>query len=445
MRAEMAPLQMELPAPLADVPTVERSFARDADRLVHEIRIGDRLHRSTVLVDPVHATDDPLGDWWHAYLRGLLPASDTKHAPALRVAELFSGPGGLALGFSQACAELGYSPRSLAAADLDAEALAVYRRHNQTRRVTTDSVAQLIDYRVDGEGLDCEFLYEPEAVEPAWRDLVGGVDVLLAGPPCQGHSNLNNRTRYSDRRNRLYLTAPAMAVALGAPIVMIENVRAVIHDRRQVVQSAEALLRRAGYEVTSAVVKAAEVGWPQRRERFFLVARRDRPPLPLLEVVKAFRDAPRDLWWAIGELEDEPNDGYMTQQPEFSAENWRRIDWLFDHGAFDLPPSERPDCHRDGTTYNAVYGRLYADRPAPTITTGFMTPGRGRYIHPTRRRVLTAREAARLQGFPDTYDFRPHPPAAPSKLKLGKWIGDAVPMPLGYLASVAALGTGWGD
>ena len=79
----------------------------------------------------------------------------------------------------------------------------------------------------------------------------------------------------------------------------------------------------------------------------------------------------------------------MNCWPELSDANRRRIDWLFDNDAHDLPLSERPDCHRDGTTYNAVYGRLYPDRPAPTITTGFLTPGRGRYIHPTRRRVLT--------------------------------------------------------
>ena len=68
-----------------------------------------------------------------------------------------------------------------------------------------------------------------------------------------------------------------------------------------------------------------------------------------------------------------------------------------------------------------------------------MTPGRGRYIHPTRRRVLTPREAARIQGFPDTYEFHVDPRNPPVKAKLAKWIGDAVPMPLGHAAGLAAL------
>jgi DNA (cytosine-5)-methyltransferase 1 len=434
--------------PLAEattpLPVVGRRFFREGDELVHDLSVAGRSHRSVVTVPPAVTTGDDLGDWWRTYLRGEHPRPIVTAEQSIRMAELFCGPGGLALGFGQACDELGYRRISSAAADQDAEAVAVYRRWNATRTTTTASVSTLVDYRVDDVGDACEFLYEPEVIDPVWGDLVGQIDVVLAGPPCQGHSNLNNRTRYSDRRNQLYLTVPAMAIALRAPIVIIENVRAVVHDKRRVVQSTEALLRRAGYQITSAVVRANDLGWPQRRERFLLVARRDRAPLPLDAVATGLRSNSRDIWWAIGDLEDQPPTDFMSQQPEFSEENRRRIEWLFEHDAYDLPPEERPDCHRDGTTYNAVYGRLYPNIPAPTITTGFMTAGRGRYIHPTRPRVLTPREAARLQGFPDTYDFRPRPPEAPTKLKLSKWIGDAVPMPLGYAAAVAALGAGWG-
>jgi DNA (cytosine-5)-methyltransferase 1 len=56
--------------------------------------------------------------------------------------------------------------------------------------------------------------------------------------------------------------------------------------------------------------------------------------------------------------------------------------------------------------------------------------------------VISAREAARLQGFPDTYNFDPDPVNPPTKQKLAKWIGDAVPMPLGYAAAVSAYAGG---
>ena len=52
-------------------------------------------------------------------------------------------------------------------------------------------------------------------------------------------------------------------------------------------------------------------------------------------------------------------------------------------------------------------------------------------------------KAARIQGFPDTYNFFPDPANPPTKSKLAKWIGDAVPSPLGYAAGISALGNGW--
>ena len=90
-------------------------------------------------------------------------------------------------------------------------------------------------------------------------------------------------------------------------------------------------------------------------------------------------------------------------------------------------------------THTAVYGRLDPDGPAGTITTGFMTPGRGRYVHPTQKRTINPHEAARIQGFPDDYRFTLDGKPPTTQL-LTKWIGDAVPMPLGYAAALSVLG-----
>lgn len=148
---------------------------------------------------------------------------------------------------------------------------------------------------------------------------------------------------------------------------------------------------------------------------------------------------PKGVMWAIADLMDlevaaEPFD----TAPIPSSENRKRIDWLFENDAHNLDNSERPLCHRDGTTYTAVYGRMHADRPAPTITTGIGTPGQGRFIHPLRPRLVTPHEAARIQGFPDGYGFLEKD--RPAKRKdLAKWIGDAVPAPMGYEMSRRAL------
>ena len=91
-----------------------------------------------------------------------------------------------------------------------------------------------------------------------------------------------------------------------------------------------------------------------------------------------------------------------------------------------MPNEIRPKCHQDGHTYRAVYGRMHGDKPAPTITTGFRSPGRGRYIHPSEPRTINIREAARIQSFPDWY-FKDIDSLGLTKTHLDKIIGDAVP------------------
>ena len=85
----------------------------------------------------------------------------------------------------------------------------------------------------------------------------------------------------------------------------------------------------------------------------------------------------------------------------------------------------------------ANYGRMDPDKPAPTLTTGYATPGRGRFIHPTKPRTLLPREAARIQGFPDWFSFQAGD-EQPPRASLNTWLGNAVPSILGFVA-VAAL------
>ena len=72
-------------------------------------------------------------------------------------------------------------------------------------------------------------------------------------------------------------------------------------------------------------------------------------------------------------------------------------------------------------------------------TTGFNTPGRGRYIHPSDRRTLTPHEAARIQGFPDRFSFKTIDGSHLTRQHISTFIGNAVPPQLGYAAGVAAL------
>ena len=116
----------------------------------------------------------------------------------------------------------------------------------------------------------------------------------------------------------------------------------------------------------------------------------------------------------------------LEQEPKLSLENQNRLKFLFENNLHDLPNKERPECHQEGHTYPSVYGRLYGDQPLYTITTGFGSPGRGRFIHPHKPRVINAREAARAQAFPDWY-WSQIEQLKLSRNNLYKIIGDAVP------------------
>ena len=106
--------------------------------------------------------------------------------------------------------------------------------------------------------------------EGPWSGIKQGCfDLLLAGPPCQGHSNLNNHTRRDDKKNELYLIVPAVAIAWDIPLVIIENVEGVKHDVSGVVQQTEGIFNANGYQVREVFLMFAKwVGLRQESDIF---------------------------------------------------------------------------------------------------------------------------------------------------------------------------------
>ena len=413
-----------------------QSFKRQGQTLKRRIAIDGLVTESKLRIDKGQVAG--LSAWWQSYLSGRRAVSLNPQERELQSLDLFSGAGGLALGFRQAADECGFTTRSVIAVDEDLGALEVYRQNHETSLILSDSVSMLINFQLNGSGDEATF-FGPPTVATKIAHLRGSLDVVLAGPPCQGHSNLNNHSRRDDDRNDLYLTVPAMAVALEIPMVIIENVPGVVHDHRSVVSTTISLLRSSGYHVTFGVHDAAAMGWPQTRKRFFLIASRDVVPLEVGLVAAALAtDSTLPVTWALNSARVNDRDAFMDELPAISEENQRRVNFLFENELHELPNSERPECHREGTTYKSVYGRMRADQPAPTLTAGFLSPGRGRFTHPTEPRALKPREAARVQGFPNNYSFA-SATGAPPRTHLAKWIGNAVPMPLGFAAALSLL------
>ena len=360
---------------------------------------------------------DIADDWDRAELNGSESqlVSDVGKTVNLRYVDLFAGCGGLSYGIEHSARACGGVARSAMAVDIDPAMLAIYKQNIET------------DHPIIGDIRDCDL--------PTPNEL-GFVDLLIGGPPCQGHSHLNNRSRHSDHRNGLYLEMAKFAIEYKVPLVAVENVPTVTSSHDGVVEEARRMLELGGYKVKTTVIDASKIGVPQTRKRHFMLASKQ-PVIDIDKVIKACTTNRRSVKWAIGDVVTDETSFFDTPA-DLSLENRRRIKEMFARDLYDMPNELRPLCHRNGHTYKSVYGRLHWDQPAGTITTGFLTPGRGRFIHPREQRTLTFHEGARLQTFPDTFKFVV-PGTQPTREKLATAIGNAVPPKLGFIIGLWAL------
>lgn len=338
-------------------------------------------------------------------------------ASKLQVVDLFAGCGGLTLGVGQAAKAAGLGLDVRLALDFEKAATDVYGANFEDAHVVTDSVEAYFDGELGAE---------VTVTEAATLTLIGSTDFLLGGPPCQGHSNLNNKTRRNDPKNELYVRMARAAEVLNPKFVLIENVPSVRYDTAGVVQTTVDHLRLIGYKVEAATISFHALGVAQKRKRHVLLASRIAavdPKAVLDALVAKVPDGTHNLEWAIKDLENLASRTGYDIEPVASETNKKRMQYLLDKELYDLPNSERPVCHQNDHSYKSMYGRLKWTEPAQTITSGFGSIGQGRYMHPTQRRALTAHEAARIQGFPDYFDFS----VVTKRADLSTMIGNAVP------------------
>lgn len=363
------------------------------------------------------------------FLRSATRPDYETSTPRVRIVDLFAGGGGLSLGMAEAARRVGRGTDVILAVEQRSDAAQVFARNFPHACVLEADVAAIFDGNVGSP---------PSAGEARLGAEIGTVDMLLAGPPCQGHSDLNNHTRRHDPRNDLYVRVARAAEVCGPTSVLIENVATIEHDLGSAVPRAIAVLKRAGYRVATSVLDLAELGVPQRRRRHILLASRhpDVDPVAILSTPAACEcDAPRSVEWAIGDLLNVGTGAAVDTASMPSPENLARMTWLIDHDKYDLPNALRPKCHHAPHSYVSMYGRLHWDAPAQTITTGYGSMGQGRYVHPARARTITPHEAARLQTLPDFFDLG----SSSLRRTWAHVIGNAVPPFLGVHLGVPLL------
>jgi DNA (cytosine-5)-methyltransferase 1 len=274
--------------------------------------------------------------------------------------------------------------------------------------------------------------------------------VLVAGPPCTGFSRTiaSNHVR-DDRRNGLVGRVADYAALLRPDIVLVENARELVTGRfRGHLRGLLGRLHELGYAATADTHFFTDFGLPQRRERAIVVAaRRPLQPRGLASLWHGWRvDAKachvrRAIWDLPPVQAGQPNPADpLHVSPAFRAEvNLRRLaalprdggGWADivaqpDHLALLTPAMASRAARGDFGSHPDIYGRMWWDRPAPTIKRECSHVGNGRYAHPEQDRLCTVREMSILQGFPRDYAF------IGTMSNMYRHIGDAVPPLVSY-------------
>lgn len=272
----------------------------------------------------------------------------------------------------------------------------------------------------------------------------GAVRVLIGCAPCQPFSKYTFRyggARSSagsrDERWGLLSAFGDVVEAVRPEIVTAENVPQLALQRHQVYDRFIRRLETLGYFVTEKIVKCADYGVPQSRERLVVLAsligtiemiHPTHSPSNYVTVREQISHLP-----PITAGGPPPATDPLHRSCGLSPLNLSRIRATPPNGGWqDWPERLRLACHKreSGKTYPSVYGRIGWDGLAPTITTQCFGLGNGRFGHPDQDRAISLREAALLQTFPPNYRFVERGEAVRYN-RIGKHIGNAVPVALG--------------
>jgi DNA (cytosine-5)-methyltransferase 1 len=343
----------------------------------------------------------------------------------LRLIDLFSGAGGMSLGFcdKQFCGGF----ETILAIDNDAAAVKTHALNFSGRAVQANIEEWLLNNEV------------PQA------------DVVIGGPPCQGFSLLNKK-RDGDARRALWEPFIEIAERSGARVFVMENVAELYRSPER--QLIEAKAAQHGFRTQAAILNAADYGAPQTRKRTIILGWREANNLPSFPPLASHADPKlkvnlprwRTVRDVIGDLPAKTVGIEIGSRPILNlhfgrtptAKSLERYAAVPPGGnRFDLlanRPDITPDCWVRKTSGGTdLFGRLWWDRPSVTIRTEFYKPEKGRYLHPEADRPISHREAARLMGFPDAFKFYG------TKVEVARQIGNAVPPHLaGALAKVVS-------
>lgn len=256
-------------------------------------------------------------------------------------------------------------------------------------------------------------------------------DLILIGcSPCQFWSIIQTNKSKSEKSKNLLIEFQRFVQDLNPGYVLVENVPGILKRKEESgLDQFVATLESMGYSVHYDIVNMNDYGVPQARKRFSLIATRlhdyklkphkARTRKTLKDVLgekNGFRKIPAGFF-------DDTSLQHSTAK--ISDLNIRRLKKTRKNGGSWLDWADDPELKRKsykGNEFKDNYGRMSWEKPAPTITTKFISVSNGRFAHPEEHRGISVREGASIQTFPKSYQFY-----TPSIAGAAKIIGNAVP------------------
>ena len=351
--------------------------------------------------------------------------------------DLFAGCGGFSCGFERA----GYN--IISAVEYDKNIAKSYENNHKNVNVIADDI----------KNVDNNETFK-----------LGSADIIIGGPPCQGFSMAGARNRngfMDDPRNYLFKHYFNVVKIVRPKIFILENVKGILTLKKgEIFKEIKRIFEDPNnfdgrpYKIQYKVVKAKEYGIPQNRERVIIVGSLidfnledeiEKTKKELLKDNPTFFDNVT-VWDAISNLPSPTEDGsvevikFESNYQDFLKSNNKIVQnhYKTKHNKKAIERMEKIKINENYTSLNediksihsGSYGRLDPNGIAPTVTTRFDTPSGGRFIHPFENRTLTAREAARIQSFPDDFEFYG------TKSCVCTQIGNAVPPKLAYFFAI---------
>lgn len=322
-----------------------------------------------------------------------------------KVIDCFCGAGGLSLGFEKAGFHVVY------AFDFAEDTIETYK-HNPKHHHGPAFVRDI--HTVCKSSIEEDLGHE-----------LGPIDVVIGGPPCQGFS-VQRRGDDTDPRNDLVLEYVRLLKEIKPRMFIMENVEGILSKRGEpYIKALHENMEKAGYTIQKKKMLASNYGVPQDRTRVIIVGELTDGKSANFEYPEPCDGPKKTVRDAISDLMDKDETTIPNHKADkLSGINLQRIQAITEgQGRDSLPEELQLACQKknNGHRHLDTYGRMFWDQPSPTITARFDSFSRGRFGHPVLDRTITLREGARLQTFPDDFEF------LGTKVEVAKQIGNAVP------------------